>query len=501
MEELLQDIQNTPAEDPSLAPHVIAAMRTTRLYSGYFVEKCLERPASVPAEALPKVLEALGEMAEIDYRLSIVLARCYMQAENYETALHHLRSACSRCPTDLYAENTLIACSLQQAAMSGANSEFEGLDAYLAESFCDVPWHHLEISWEGNAFLCCPAWLPLRVGNAQHQTLDEIWNSDFALEIRKSILDGSFRLCSKVHCPKIACRTLPRRVNNIPGSRFALSAASEGLSVFPARVPRGPGKVVLSYDRTCNLACLQCRKEFHVARIEERKSFDRNYLPLVLRAARDAETVYLNGAGEVFAGKHSRQVLKLLNREQFPRLKLLLISNGQLINERAFREFDLYGRVQWIQISMDAARAETYRAVRRGGDFHRLLSNLAFLDDLRSSRGEKFRLELSFVVSSRNFRDMPEFVQLGKRFHVDLVLFTIIRCWGHLNSAEFEELNIANPCHPQHQEFLRVLQSPELSDPIVDCGSVAPYRREAQREWVGVSIPGLERREITAQKL
>jgi hypothetical protein len=106
---------------------------------------------------------------------------------------------------------------------------------------------------------------------------------------------------------------------------------------------------------------------------------------------------------------------------------------------------------------------------------------LAFLDDLRSSRGEKFRFELSFVVSSMNFRDMPEFVQLGRKFRVDSILFTIVRNWGHLSLAEFEKLNVANPCHPEHQEFLRVLESPELSDPIVDCGSVEPYRRRERR--------------------
>jgi hypothetical protein len=153
-----------------------------------------------------------------------------------------------------------------------------------------------------------------------------------------------------------------------------------------------------------------------------------------------------------------------------------------LLNERAFRDFDLYGRVQGIQISVDAARAETYRIVRRGGDFQRLLSNLAFLDDLRSSRGEKFRLDLSFVVSSMNFREMPEFVLLGRRLHADSILFTIVRNWGHLSLAEFEKLNVAHPGHPEHQEFLRVLESPELSDPIVDCGSVAPYRRQ-ERKW------------------
>jgi len=204
---------------------------------------------------------------------------------------------------------------------------------------------------------------------------------------------------------------------------------------------------------------------------------DQEYLPFMMPALPDIETVGLNCGGEVFASKHSRHVFSLLKRDQYPRLKFWLISNGLLLNERAFRDFDLYGRVREIQISMDAARPETYGMVRRGGDFQRLLSNLEFLDDLRSSKGENFRLQLRFVVSSINFREMAEFVRLGRRLRVDSIVFSTLKNWAHLSLAEFEKLNIANPSHPDHEEFLRILESEELSDPIVECGNVTPYRR------------------------
>jgi hypothetical protein len=487
LEQLLNDIRTISSEDPSLSQAVIRAIQVTHFDSGYFVEKCLERLARLPVEALLQALAVLEQRAQTDYRLSIVLGCYYMQAEDYEKALRLLRSACDRNPADLFAENNLIACSRRRAAKTGASSEFEGLEAYLAGSFCERPWHNLEMSWEGNVFLCCPGWLPLSAGNTQNQSLDQIWNSDFAREIRQSILDGSFRFCSKVHCPSIAGRTLPRRAGatSTAGKSTRTAAGERSAEVnpaeFPARVPHSPQRLHLSYDWTCNLACPQWRRDFQVARGREQESMDRTYLPMILRAARDAEVVYLAGAGEVFASRHSRHLLSVLKREQFPRLKFWLLSNGQLLNERAFHELDLYGRVGEVQISVDAARPETYRVVRRGGDFQRLLSNLAFLDALRSSQGENFRFELRFVVSSINFREMPEFVQLGRGFHVDSVLFTIVRNLGHVSPADFEKLNIANPGHPEHQEFLRVLESPELSDPIVDWGSVAPYRRPRGR--------------------
>lgn len=483
--ECLEDIQRIPGENPSLNPVVIEAIRKMRISSAYYVEKCLERLARLPGTALLKALPALEKRAESDYRLSVVLGRCHMLAENFETAMRYLRSACDGSAYDLYAENTLIECSHRLAAKAGTSDEFEGLEAYLAESFCDTPWRRMEIYEGGNAALCCFGWVPLSAGDPRKQSLNDIWNSEFAVAIRRSILDGSFRFCSKIHCQHIAGRSLPRRVGlSATGAKVPPPEGSKGwIDVnavdFPERLSRGPKTVRLCYEKSCNLACPQCRNDFFVTKREEQERMDREYLPFMLQAARDAEVFGLDGAGETFVSRHCRHLLSLIKRDEFPRLKFWFVSNGQLLNERAFREFDLYGRVGEIQISVDAARPETYQIVRRGGNFERLLANLAFLDELRSTRGEKFRFELCFVVSSLNFREMQEFVRLGRKFHVDSILFSIIRNWGHLSLEEFEKLNIANPSHPDHQELLKVLDSPELSDPIVQCGSMAPYRRSA----------------------
>lgn len=475
----LEDLRTIPNEDPSLAPATLEAIRLTRFDSGYFVERCLERISKLRGRVFRKVLEGLEIKGEGDYRFYVVLGRCHMQLGDYEKGLRFLHLACERNSSDLYAENTLIACSRREAEKTGIPSCFDGLEVYLAGSFCERPFRQLEISLGGNTFLCCPGWLPVRIGHPRSQPLDEIWNSAFAIEIRKSILDGSFRYCSKIHCPQIAGRTLQRKGEGNSTERDAPSTSTSAgpQDAMSGRLEHGPRKLVLAYDRTCNLACPQCRKGFHVAGREEQEAMERDYLPLILRAAQDAEAVYLDGAGEALASKHCRYLLSLLKREQFPHLKLWLVSNGQLMNETAFREFDLSGRVEWIHISVDAARAETYRVVRRGGDFERVLTNLAFLDELRSVRGEKFKFEMGFVATSLNFRDIPEFVQLGKRFHADSVLFSVTRNFGHLSPAEFEKLNIAASSHPEHEEFLKVLDSPELDDPIADCGSVGPYRR------------------------
>jgi wyosine [tRNA(Phe)-imidazoG37] synthetase (radical SAM superfamily) len=152
------------------------------------------------------------------------------------------------------------------------------------------------------------------------------------------------------------------------------------------------------------------------------------------------------------------------------------MTNGLLFDRRTFDELDLRGRVVEIMVSVDAVREETYRVVQRGGDFERLLASLEFIDDLRIRQGENFRLTFAFVVSVLNFRELPEFVRLGKRFHASQVDFNLIRNQSGFSAGEFARLNIANPNHPEHGEFLEVLGDKELSDPCVGWGSLGYLR-------------------------
>ncbi len=82
---------------------------------------------------------------------------------------------------------------------------------YLKKSFCDLPFRHLETTYSGDAFLCCPSWVPLPAGNIFEEDPAEVWNSPSARAIRRSILDGSYRYCSRVYCHLMQNRTLPPR--------------------------------------------------------------------------------------------------------------------------------------------------------------------------------------------------------------------------------------------------------------------------------------------------
>jgi MoaA/NifB/PqqE/SkfB family radical SAM enzyme len=236
--------------------------------------------------------------------------------------------------------------------------------------------------------------------------------------------------------------------------------------------------VVLSHDRSCNLACPTCRKDFILADKTEQAQLDKLADAVIMPLLKEAKLVYITGSGDPFGSNHFRRLLKNIDRHSFPDLKIHLHTNGQLFNKRAWEELELSGLVQSCEVSIDAASAETYRVVRRGGDFDRLLQNLAFVRFLHQS-GQIEKWTASFVVQAKNFREMPEFVRLIRQFGATDIFFQMIRNWGTFTAEEFVTEFIGNSLHPDHAEFLEVLKAPELQLPHVWLGNMANYAGDA----------------------
>lgn len=338
--------------------------------------------------------------------------------------------------------------------------------AYLATHFCPHPFTTLETTHTGLAFVCCPVWLPTPIGTLGTEAM-QLWTSPAARKIRDSIVDGSFHYCDHRHCSFITNRTLPHRES---------AAARAILDEYVAKgtVDRLPTYVTLSHDKSCNLSCPSCRSRTYVAGKRKQAELDQLTETAILPLLRHAERVNITGSGDPFGSNHFRSLLRRLAEPDFASLGIDLHTNGQLWDERAWTELRLQGRVRYAQISIDAARPETYAFVRRGGSFERLLENLAFVKGLRNS-GEIAFLEFSMVVQARNFREMPDFVALGRRFGADAVSFQMIRKRDIFSAQEYEEAFIASPQHAHYPEFLEVLRSPDLAAPDVRIGNVLAY--------------------------
>lgn len=337
----------------------------------------------------------------------------------------------------------------------------------LADRFCPIPFRRFDVLPRGDVHICCSSYLPTPVGNLFGQDWPEAWNSPAAQSIRQSIHDGSFDWCNKITCPSIATGRLPAR-GDVEGRERAF--AEKGQTQIEA-----PTLVNLSYDRSCNLSCPSCRTEPFAADGAERDRLlhltERTILPLLRRA----ELAMITGSGEPFASKAFRQILARINDDEFPSLKIILMTNGLLFTPEEWSRFPgLHRKLAFVRVSIDAATARTYSKLRRGGDFDRLLVNLRFIAGLaRSGAFEDF--VIAFVVQHDNFLEMPDFVRLGQDLGATRVAFTRMTNWGTFPADDYDRHAVWIEGHPRHREFLAVMADPRLRDPLVELNDLCEF--------------------------
>ena len=483
--ELMQAIKRLPRIDDSLPDYKKSALALHYFDSSFYVQNALILLRGLPVHLWPAAINLLEREAASNYCLGLVVALHHIEANDFKSALPHIQTALDHSQGDLYPQELLIQAELAIARQDGrVHPSLEGLDEYLMQSFCAMPFQHFEVTSEGRVWLCCPDMLPVPIGRVATGDAFKMWNSPMAQEVRKSIMDGSFKYCSKLHCPLISGRALPKKPPEDAAELRLVPEEERDLGDHPTRTlqhpyeperMKGPERVVLTYDRSCNLACPSCRNNFYVAGKTEQERQDRVLQGLLDQVLKDVCLLRMDGAGEVFVSKPSRRLLKQLTREAYPHLRLDLITNGNLFDRRTYEEFDLKGRIQFLEISMDAATEPTYKIVRRGGNFRRLMANLAFIRQIRQKENEHFRFHLRFVVSATNFREIPAFIRLAEEFGA-IPCFSIIRNMGHFQGNAFAALNIGSPAHPKHREFLEVMKAPELSDPVAALGDISRFR-------------------------
>lgn len=394
----------------------------------------------------------------------LVRAQILLDAGDVDAAIETIRHALRVQAVCMTAQQMLFRAYGQAREQGSTRPELEALDYDLSDKFCPMPFTHFSTGFRGSVFACtCPAWVPYPIGNiAEAESAEAIWNSAAAQEIRRSILDGDFRYCSRTQCSFITARRLPRK-DEI--QRDELRAVIEqGLTRLEAR----PMMVELNHDPTCNLACPSCRTGIVAAKDDEIDIYAAATEKVVLPLLRSVKgQTYITGGGEAFASKHFRSILRRVNRREFPGLQVFLITNGQLMTPHRWSEFpELPEMLSILSVSIDAARAETYEVLRRPGKWAPLMKNVAYLAEMRRA-GRFRRLGFNFVVQQANFREMLEFVAMAEGFSADHIWFQRVTNYGAYDEPTFRAIDVTAPAHPDHAELLEILRHPALNGPII----------------------------------
>jgi len=320
---------------------------------------------------------------------------------------------------------------------------------------CQSPFEYVHIQANGDVYPCCPSKFGRIIGNVNTASLREIWNSSAAREVQESILDGSYRFCNARACEYLRDAKARQQELSPPA---LVKWTQERAMLDPGPTP---SVINMSFDRSCNLRCGYCRNELYMPGPAERQAVSHADANVFGSGLENTERIVLLGEGDPFASAFYREKLRHYDWSRHPKLRIKIQTNGLLLTPGMWESIAAsHTAIDWISVSVDAADAPTYR-LNRGGDFDTLLRNLDFIAILRAlGRIEHFFAH--FLVQANNYRQMPAFAKLGQNLGCDLIEFQRIENWGTYDDLAYRERAVHEPFHPQHQDFRRVLDHPDL---------------------------------------
>jgi len=318
--------------------------------------------------------------------------------------------------------------------------------------FCSRPYEHLYITKNGNC-TCC-SWARLPLGNIAKDGIKEVWHGEKAKELRNSIEDGSFRYCDAISCPLLSNNSLP----DLTKEEFDLKV-NDYLDSYPSEFN-------LAYDYVCNHACPTCRDDIFTPTKEYRelvKSIDSAILPHL----NNAKLIMASGNGDFFS---SASMMKLFSQIRPINKKCIIKieTNGALVEKNWDSLIHLQNYDIQIVVTPNSYEEKSYNELSGGiENLDKTLNGIKFLSKLRKEEKIK-ELKITMVVQDTNFREIPNFIKRNlDEFEVDRVQLRPVMKWFRISDEIYLQKNLLNPMHPDHEEFIDIMNEPICKHPKV----------------------------------
>ena len=319
---------------------------------------------------------------------------------------------------------------------------------------CNTMHNVYEVEQTGMVSCCCTTFTDYRIGNLIYQDFFEIWNSNLHKILCLSLNNRTYTFCKKNMC----------QVLNLYKRKEISDCSKLKYIDFPAM----PKSIQISIDETCNLYCESCRKCIVIDKENTKTQIMAD--KIIENLPKNLNFVTMAGNGEVFLSKIYERIWKSEKLNNVSKFKLL--TNGTLFNEKKWKEFIKNKNSQiYLCVSIDAASKDTYKAIRRGGNFDILKENMKYASALRKKQELKY-FQINFVVQRNNYKEMIDFVKWGVELGCDKVFFSRILNWGTYDDNEFERLSMVDSNGRPNIELEKILEDPIFDNPIVDVGTI-----------------------------
>jgi hypothetical protein len=259
-------------------------------------------------------------------------------------------------------------------------------------------------------YVCCPSWCPTSIREDRDDG-DISWYTPASVDIRKSVLDGTYSHCNHQVCPSLnrLLNTDDVPVNFIPIDEFKEIHKINTLDDVE-NMETYPEHVLFGFDRSCNFKCPSCRKDLVPNDDEESNDYKEKMKTLEIietKFSSNIKSILITGSGDPFYSKIYRNYLLNFDSSKYPKLEQInLITNGKLLTKKMWNSMKAKKHVKNIEVSIDAGTEYTYENVTRlNGKWDILIENLKFISTLKTLNS----VTCSFVVSEKNFLEMNIF--------------------------------------------------------------------------------------------
>jgi MoaA/NifB/PqqE/SkfB family radical SAM enzyme len=348
----------------------------------------------------------------------------------------------------------------------------------LKNYVCISPFRYLDIQ-TNSQHICCPSWCSTNIREdtynnnttwnlvTEEEDLSKNWNSQAVQEVRKSVLDGTYKYCNHNVCPALSSLINTGNPPPILMERSAFEHTYNIKSLDDVKNFKGlPEEILFGFDRSCNLKCPSCRADLIS---NDDIDSDEHKRKLILLScieelfAASLKKIMITGSGDPFYSKIYRDYLINFNEQLYPNLECIqIITNGVLLNEKMWSSLKSKKYIKVVEISIDAGSKNTYENVTRlNGDWDKLMENIKFL----STQSSIIHMTFSMVVSQHNYKEMLQIYNIiSDIFKTSTVGFDIHYRqhihWetGKYSIKEVDNISVFNPTHPLFSDFMLELK-------------------------------------------
>jgi hypothetical protein len=187
---------------------------------------------------------------------------------------------------------------------------------------------------------------------------------------------------------------------------MAMAMAMAEFEAGVLEVHSSPRVLTLETSSRCNLRWVTCAHAIDA--VNRPKHLEQDLITSLERFMQQARTIQLHGIGEPLASPSFWSLLRALPND----CESTINSNLTLLDEQRLSDL-LDSNLKIINVSLDAARPETYRKIR-GHSFETVIGNTRRLIAARQARGNGHPLlHMNMTLMRSNIEEVLEFINLA----------------------------------------------------------------------------------------